>query len=61
LAKGTNNKVVGIVLLVVGVVLLVQGGLLGSGLDRALHGNVRVLAMLIGGGVCAVLGVNKLR
>lgn len=67
MAKKGNTKTVGIVLLVVGVVLLAAGanelGAFGSRLGRALGGGIqaRTLAMLIGGGVCAVLGINKLR
>jgi hypothetical protein len=67
MARKRNNKLIGIILLVVGVVLIVQGlneyGAFGSKLSRAISGEIslRTLAFFIGGGVCAVLGINKLR
>jgi len=67
MAKVTRNKLIGIVILIVGVVLIAQGlneyGAFGSKLSRAISGDisVRTLAFFIGGGVCAVLGITRLR
>jgi len=60
----SNQKLISIILFVVGVVLLVWGlneyGALGSKISRAFSGNlsVRTLALLVGGGVCAALGLK---
>jgi len=60
----SNQKLISIILLVVGVVLVLWGlnefGALGSRIGRAFSGNisVRTLALLIGGGVCAALGLK---
>jgi hypothetical protein len=59
------NRNVGIALLVIGVVLLVLGmqefGAFGSSVSRALGRGPsnRALILLIGGGVCAAIGVMQ--
>ena len=67
MTKKGNAKIVGIILLAVGVALIIAGanefGAFGSKLGRALGGSMNppTIAMLVGGGVCAVIGINKLR
>ena len=59
-------KVMPVMLMVTGAVLLSAGlneyGALGSSLDRALGGSMsgEAALLLIGGGVCAALGLLKL-
>lgn len=65
MAKGTS-QLIGIVLLVAGIALLVWGfnlyGSFGNKLTRAIDGSVdgKTVAVLVGGGVCSLLGLFKL-
>jgi len=62
-----NDKIIGIVLLIVGVGLLFWGydiyDSAGSQVSRAIGGDAptKAYALLIGGAVCAVFGVLKLK
>lgn len=65
-AIGSQNKLIGIILLVVGVVLIAWGlneaGSFGGKLSSAISGSPgdRVLWFYIAGGVCALIGLFKL-
>lgn len=62
-----SDRVIGIVLLVVGIGLLLWGYDLydsaGSQVSRALGGEAptKAYAALVGGGICALLGIFKLK
>jgi uncharacterized membrane protein YidH (DUF202 family) len=62
-----KNKYIGIVLLVVGVALLAWGysvyDAAGSQITRALSGDtpIEAWAGLVGGGVCVLIGIFKLK
>jgi hypothetical protein len=63
----TNNKIIGITLLIIGAGLLFWGYDIYdsaiSQVSRAISGEapVKAYAMLVGGAVCAVLGILKLK
>ncbi|PLX95887.1 MAG: hypothetical protein C0619_00590 [Desulfuromonas sp.] len=63
----TNNKIIAIVLLIVGAGLIFWGyeiyNSAGSQIGRALGGEAPAKAyiMFIGGAICAVLGISKLK
>ena len=62
-----NNKIIGIVLLIAGIGLMFWGydlyGSAGSQISRTFGGDAptKAYAALIGGAICAVLGVLKLK
>lgn len=63
----TNNKIIGIALLIIGAGLLFWGYEIydsaSSQVSRAISGEapMKAYAMLIGGAVCAALGILKLK
>jgi uncharacterized membrane protein len=62
-----NNKVIGIVLIVIGVALAIWGydvyEAAGSQVSRALSGDtpIEAWAGLIGGAVCIIVGITKVK
>lgn len=62
-----NNKMIGIALLIIGAGLLFWGydiyDSAGSQVSRAISGEapMKAYVMLVGGAVCAVLGILKLK
>ncbi|WP_372763257.1 DUF3185 family protein [Pseudoalteromonas sp.] len=62
-----NNKVIGIVLIVIGVALAIWGydvyEAAGSQVSRALSGDtpIEAWAGLIGGAVCIIIGITRLK
>jgi len=61
-----SSQLIGIILLVAGIALLVWGfnlyGAFTNKLTRAIDGSVdgKTVAVLVGGGVCSLLGLFKL-
>jgi drug/metabolite transporter (DMT)-like permease len=62
-----NNKIIGIALLIIGAALIFWGydiyDSAGSQISRAVAGEapMKAYAFMIGGAVCAVLGIMKLK
>jgi uncharacterized membrane protein YidH (DUF202 family) len=62
-----NNKIIGIILLVIGVALAAWGyniyDSVGSQLSRALSGDtpVKAWAGMVGGAICIVTGILKIK
>lgn len=62
-----NNKIIGIVLIIVGVALAIWGYNIydsaGSQIGRALNGDtpIEAWAGMIGGAICVVIGIFKVK